>query len=87
MNLEEVTEEIEKIKLRNKKVELDKAWEISITRKIVICVLTYIVVLLFTIYINKDGNIFLNSIIPVLAFFISTQSLEVIKRIWLNKNK
>ena len=39
--------EIVKIKERNKKVELDKAWETSWTRKMCIGILTYIVVVLY----------------------------------------
>ena len=39
MNLEK---EILEIKERNKKVELDKTWETSKTRKICIIILTYI---------------------------------------------
>jgi len=35
--------EIEKIKGRNRRVEADKAWETSLTRKILIAVLTYFV--------------------------------------------
>lgn len=87
MNLEEITEEIKLIKTRNKKVELDKKWELSITRKITICIFTYIVIVLFTLFINKKGNVFLNSVVPVIGFFLSTQSLVLIKKMWLNKNK
>ena len=38
MDNKEIENEIEKIKLRNKKVELDKAWETSWVRKICICI-------------------------------------------------
>jgi len=86
----DMEKELEEIKERNKRVELDKRWETSITRKITICILTYIVVIIFTIFINKEGNMFLNSLIPVIGFFLSTQSLQIIKKIWIkyiNKNK
>lgn len=36
----DLNKEIEEIKKRNKRVELDKAWETSWTRKICICILT-----------------------------------------------
>ena len=42
----DVEQEIQKIHERNKKVELDKAWETSRTRKISIAVLTYLVVVM-----------------------------------------
>ena len=51
MNLEE---EINKIKERNKKVELDKAWETSWTRKICIMVLTYIIVIIYYFFYVTD---------------------------------
>lgn len=79
MNLEE---EIELIKKRNSKVELDKKWETSIIRKVSICILTYIVVLSYSYFINTKGNIFLNSAVPVIGFFLSTLSLGLIKSIW-----
>lgn len=77
MELKEIEEEMIKIKERNKKVELDKAWETSSCRKIAICILTYIIVILFTMFVNKEGNIFLNSAVPVIGFFLSTQSLQI----------
>lgn len=81
--IEELKEDIEKIKLRNRRVELDKKWETSILRKICICVLTYIVVLIYSSLINKNGNIFLNSAVPVIGFFLSTLSLDLIRKLWV----
>ena len=49
---ENLKEEIEKIKSRNKKVELDKAWETSWIRRICICILTYIIVVIYSYMIN-----------------------------------
>lgn len=86
MSNEELEKEIIEIKERNKKVELDKKWETSLTRKLSICILTYIVVILFTMFVNKEGNIFLNSAVPVIGFFLSTLSLDIIKKIWKERN-
>ena len=80
--MEELKKELEEIKQRNKRVELDKKWETSITRKICICILTYIVVLIYSNMINKSNNIFLSSLVPVIGFFLSTLSLRVIRKIW-----
>ena len=49
MNYNKMNEEIEKIKLRNKRVELDKKWETSITKRLCIILLTYIVVVIYSI--------------------------------------
>ena len=50
---------IEQIKERNKRVELDKKWETSWTRKICIMILTYIVVIIYSYIIKNTDNIFL----------------------------
>jgi len=81
-----INEEIEKIKQRNKKVELDKAWETSFIRRICICILTYIVVIIYSYVINKVSNIFLSSLVPVIGFTLSTLSLSGIRKVW-EKNR
>lgn len=87
MDNKELENEILKIKERNKKVELDKAWETSLTRKICICVLTYIVVLIYSLLINKINNIFLSSLVPVIGFTLSTLSLKLVRNIWEKNRK
>lgn len=82
MNNHEMENEIIKIKERNKKVELDKAWETSWTRKLCICVLTYIVVVIYSYVINKISNIWLSSLVPVIGFTLSTLSLNVVRKNW-----
>ena len=83
--MEELKNELEEIKLRNKRVELDKKWETSYTRKICICVLTYIVVLIYSNMVNKSNNIFLSSLVPVIGSFLSTLSLRLVRKLWEKK--
>ena len=78
----ELKEEIEKIKARNKKVEKDKAWETSLTRKVTIAILTYLVVVLYSYLISRFSNIFLTSLVPVIGFLLSTLSLNLIRKLW-----
>lgn len=85
--MEKLENEIEEIKLRNQKVELDKKWETSGTRKICIGILTYFVVVLYSYCINKISNIWLSSVVPVIGFGISTLSLGAIRKLWEKKNK
>lgn len=87
MENKELEEEITKIKERNKKVELDKRWETSLTRKLCICVLTYIVVVIYSIMIRNFTNIYLSSLVPVIGFTLSTLSLKLVRNIWEKKNK
>lgn len=82
MEKEELQLEIEKIQERNKRVELDKKWETSWTRRLCICVLTYIVVILYSYIISKTNNIFLSSLVPVIGFTLSTLSLKGVRRLW-----
>lgn len=77
-----VENEIKKIKDRNKKVELDKAWETSYTRKICIMILTYIIVIIYSYLIQQYNNILLSSLVPVIGFGLSTLSLKYIRKIW-----
>ena len=56
MNVKKLHKEIEEIKARNKRVELDKAWETSATRKVLILGLTYVVVVLFFIFAGLHGQ-------------------------------
>lgn len=79
MNIEE---EISKIHNRNQKVEADKAWETSHTRKIVVAVMTYFV-MICVMYVLKMANPFVSAIIPTLGFVLSTISANLIKDIWI----
>ena len=83
----DIEKEIEQIKQRNKRVELDKAWETSWTRKICIMILTYIVVIIYSYVIRNYDNIFLSSLVPVIGFTLSTLSLKLIRKIWEKNNK
>lgn len=83
----DLEKEIKKIQERNKRVELDKAWETSWTGKICIMILTYIVVIIYSYVIRKYDNIFLSSLVPVIGFTLSTLSLKLVRKIWENNNK
>ena len=74
--------EINEIKARNKRVETDKAWETSWTRRICIMILTYIVVVIYSYVIKEFDNIYLSSLVPVLGFTLSTLSLRIVRNIW-----
>ncbi len=87
MELREVESEIEAIQERNKKVELDKKWETSWTRKICICILTYIVVIIYSWLVRNFDNLFLSSLVPVIGFTLSTLSLGYVRKVWEKKEK
>lgn len=76
---------IQKIELRNQRVEADKAWETSWIRKISIVILTYFFVGLNLTFIAAP-NPWVNATVPVLGFILSTLSLDLIKNYWV-KNR
>lgn len=77
MELKEIEQEIIQIKERNKRVETDKAWETSWTRMLCICILTYIVVVIYSYIINKLSNIWLSSLVPVIRIYIINFIIEI----------
>jgi len=80
--IEKLEREVQQIKLRNRKVEADKAWELSWTRKFLIAILTYIAIVAY-FYFAGLPEPFLNSIVPTTAFLISTLSISYFNKIWI----
>lgn len=74
------------IEARNKRVELDKAWETSWTRRLLLGALTYTIIVVYLFVINNDAP-FVNGAIPVVGFMLSTLLLRRVKEIWQNKRK
>ncbi|MGV8168863.1 MAG: hypothetical protein ACP5N3_02300 [Candidatus Nanoarchaeia archaeon] len=81
-----VEKRLEAIEQRNKRVELDKAWETSWARKIILALLTYIVIVLFFIFAGLPKP-FVNSIVPTAGFVLSTLSLPFFKKLWIKLSK
>ena len=74
--------ELAAIHTRNRRVEADKAWETSVARKVLIAVLTYVVVVIFFFFAGLPKP-FINSIVPSVAFLLSTLTLPFVKTWWL----
>ena len=85
--MKELEQRIAKIEKRNKRVETDKAWETSWTRRICIMILTYLVVVAYSYIIRECDNILLSSLVPVLGFLLSILSVKAVRRLWEKKNK
>ncbi|EKD66671.1 MAG: hypothetical protein ACD_49C00023G0014 [uncultured bacterium (gcode 4)] len=75
-------QKIQEIIERNKRVEIDKAWETSFFRKICVAILTYFVILIIFIILDIQKP-FINAIIPTTWFILSTLSLWFLKKVWL----
>ncbi len=72
---------ITEIEVRNARVENDKAWETSLTRKISILLMTYVIL---WVYMNLLGveNWYLHALVPTCGYFLSTLALPVIRNMW-----
>jgi len=81
-NITELEKDIIEIKERNRRVESDKAWETSWTRRALIFVFTYMVFMIFFVVAHLPKP-FVNSLVPAIAFVLSTLSISFLKRIWL----
>ncbi len=77
-------DELAAIKARNAKVEADKAWETSGTRRAFIAGVTYIV---SAIYMEMAGlgNALLGACVPTGGYLLSTFSLPPLKKYWIEK--
>ena len=85
-NIKELEKRITDIENRNKRVESDKAWETSNLRKVLIIILTYIFAVLY-LTIADTTNPFFGAVVPCVGFFLSTQTLNIIKKQWLSRRK
>ena len=85
-SIKELEKRITDIEKRNKRVEGDKAWETSLLRKILIIILTYIFAVLY-LKTADTTNPFLGAVVPCAGFYISTQTLNIVKKKWLNRRK
>jgi hypothetical protein len=86
MKTKDLTARLEQLEARNKRVEADKAWETSWARRGGIMVLTYLVVafyLRFVVHINP----WINALVPVIGFTLSTLTLSFVKKQWLSKRQ
>jgi hypothetical protein len=79
-----MNEELQAIHERNKRVELDKAWEVSRARRALIAFLTYLTAVAFLKLIGNSQP-FLNAFVPFGGYLFSTFSLPFVKRWWVQK--
>jgi len=82
--LKELEERIRKIEERNKKVESDKAWETSYTRRGLLVLFTYLAIGFYLQAIAIPYP-WLNAIVPATAFMLSTLTIPFFKKLWLKR--
>jgi hypothetical protein len=75
--------DLEAIKDRNARVEADKAWETSATRRLSVAALTYLVAFAYMTYGLGVERAFLHAAVPAGGYLLSTVSLGKIRSVWL----
>lgn len=80
----QLRQEIDAIKQRNAQVELDKKWETSFTRRILLIIFTYLAIAIYFYFIDIPRP-WLNAVVPALGFLLSTLSLPFFKKLWGQK--
>jgi len=83
-NGESLEKRIKRLEARNKRVEADKAWETSWVRRLSIMVLRYLVVV-FYLHFVVHINPWINALVPVIGFFVSTLTVSLLKKEWLKR--
>ena len=79
--MKSLEERIEAIEARNNRVEMDKKWEVSWTRRLSISALTYLVVVCYLITVGNDHP-FVNGIVPPVGFMLSTLIMRQVRTWW-----
>lgn len=82
MNLKELERRIKKIEDRNRRVELDKFWELSYMRRGLIAIFTYIAIGAYLQAIRVPEP-WLSAIVPAVAFLLSLLTLPFFKKVWI----
>lgn len=80
-NMKDLEARIQAIEVRNQRVQMDKKWETSWTRRLSIAGLTYIVVFIY-LEITGNDNSFINAFVPPVGFILSTLLMKPIRNIW-----
>ena len=81
-DVQELEKRIKEIEKRNKRVESDKFWEISYTRRILLVIFTYLAIA-FYLQAIEVSRPWLNAFVPAVAFMLSTLTLPFFKKLWL----
>lgn len=80
-SLDDLEKRVSKIEERNKTVELNKTWETSFTRRVLLLIFTYLAIALYLKFI-VGINPWINAIVPAVGFLLSTLTLPFFKKLW-----
>lgn len=75
------------IQERNRKVEIQKAWEVSLTRRAFIACITYATAFTYMAFGLGEPfkDAFMHAFVPMGGYLLSTFSLPLIKERWIRQ--
>jgi len=82
----ELKSEVEKIKTRNARVEGDKKYRICYARTLFISLITFGLVYLFSVLIERPQPV-VNAVFGAVAYLLSTSSYSILKRWWMKRRR
>ena len=84
--MKRIEDRIKSIEERNRKVEYDKAWELSYFRRFLLMLFTYLAIGFYLQAVNIERP-WLNAIVPSVAFMLSTLTLPFFRKLWMKYSK
>lgn len=82
--ISEIKKRLSQIEARNRRVETDKNWETSLTRRLFIFIFTYFLIGIYMEYIGVKEP-WLNAVVPSFGFLFSTLTINWVKSLWIKK--
>ena len=82
--MEDLEKRVQEIEERNLRVEADKLWETSWTRRFLLMIFTYLAIgiYMWAIDIERPWS---NAVIPTISFILSTLTMPFFKKLWLKR--
>ncbi len=84
--IKQLREEIEAIKMRNRRVEADKSWETSWTRNVFIAVVTFMLAYILMLLITESQPLG-KALVGSVLYLLSTQTYGILKKWWLRRKR
>lgn len=78
----DIEQRVSALEQRNAKVDSNKAWEGSWTRRGFIMLMTYVVAVVWLTVIH-ESNLWLKAVVPVAGFLLSTLTIGPLKQWWV----
>src|SRR5438105_15307016 len=81
-----IEDQVARLEARNQRVEADKGWETSWIRRLSIMLLTYLTVVFYFQFVAHIKP-WVNALVPVIGFFLSTLTVSRLKKHWLKRHQ